>query len=46
MKKENKKNTFIKWFTIFLILVFLAWTLWTWVLVLSWPSNQNQETTK
>jgi len=42
MKKTT--NSFMKWFTIILIIVFLLWTLGTWILVLSWPSNTNQDT--
>jgi len=43
--KKNKDNTFMKVFTIILIVVFLIWAIWSWVIVFTWTSS-NQETTK
>ena len=45
---KKKENTFMKWFTIILILIFLIGTLWTGAMVMFWPlqAPTSAETSK
>ena len=39
---KKKENTVMKWFTIFLIVVFLIWTFGTGAMVVLWGSNNQK----
>jgi len=43
--KKSKNNTLIKWFTIFLIIIFLIWAIGSGIVVFTWPVSQNKTQT-
>ena len=40
-KKNDKKNTVVKWFTIILIVIFMIVTFWSFITLLWWNSSKN-----